>query len=77
MHIPRDSWATRLYVQTKSFRRLVDLGGRNESDTANRYWSIAPKDPGDRLLKHGWNFRDDVGEPVRFGEPAIVRKHRK
>lgn len=70
----RHTWATWFYAQTKDFRRLIDLGGWNKSDTANRYCKVAPKDLGNRLLQHGWDFREDVGEPVRYGELVTVRK---
>ena len=70
----RHTWATWFYAQTKDFRRLVDLGGWNKSDTANRYCKVAPKDLGNRLLRHGWDFREDVGGPVKFGELVTVRK---
>lgn len=70
----RHTWATWFYAQTKDFRRLIDLGGWNKSDTANRYCKVAPKDLGNRLLQHGWDFREDVGEPVKFGELVIVGK---
>ncbi|WP_422828499.1 tyrosine-type recombinase/integrase [Thalassococcus sp. BH17M4-6] len=70
----RHTWATWFYAQTKDFRRLVDLGGWNKSDTANRYCKVAPKDLGNRLLQHGCDFREDVGGPVRYGELVTVRK---
>ncbi|WP_281968662.1 tyrosine-type recombinase/integrase [Roseovarius nanhaiticus] len=70
----RHTWATWFYAQTKDFRRLVDLGGWNKSDTANRYCKVAPKDLGNRLLQHGWDFREDVGDPVKFGELVTIRK---
>jgi integrase len=60
----RHTWATWFYAQTKDFRRLVDLGGWNKADTANRYCKVAPKDLGNRLLQHGWDFREDIGPPV-------------
>jgi integrase len=70
----RHTWATWFYAQTKDFRRLIDLGGWNKSDTANRYCKVAPKDLGNRLLQHGWDFREDVGQPVKYGELVTVRK---
>ncbi|WP_106745059.1 tyrosine-type recombinase/integrase [Yoonia maritima] len=70
----RHTWATWYYSQTKDFRRLVDLGGWNKSDTANRYCKVAPKDLGNRLLQHGWDFREDVGAPVKFGELITIGK---
>lgn len=56
-HILRHTWATWFYAQTKDFGGLMDLGGWKKADMANRYRKIAPADLGDRLLKHGWDFR--------------------
>ncbi|QPZ91569.1 tyrosine-type recombinase/integrase [Thioclava electrotropha] len=70
----RHTWATWFYAQTKDFRRLVDLGGWNKSDTANRYCKVAPKDLGNRLLQHGWDFREDIGGPVKYGELVTIRR---
>ena len=70
----RHTWVTWFYAQTKDFRRLVDLGGWNKADTATRYCIVAPKDFGNRLLQQGWDFREDVGGPVQFGELVTVKK---
>ena len=64
----RHTWATWFYAQTKDWGALLDHGGWNRSETANRYRKIAPADLGHRLLAHGWDFRRDFGPPVRFGE---------
>lgn len=69
------SWATLRYAQTKDWDALLDQGGWNLSDTANRYRRIAPGALGRRLLSHGWNFRDDPGETVQSGELVSLRIH--
>jgi IS5 family transposase len=52
-------------------RQTVTPGNAHDS-TANRYRKIAPSDLGIRLLAHGWDFREDECEPVRFGELVTV-----
>ncbi len=69
----RHTWATWFYSQTKDWGGLLDQGGWNRADTANRYLKIAPGDLGQRLLAHGWDFREEVGAPVRFGERVSLR----
>lgn len=66
----RHSW---MYAMTKDWGDLLDQGGWNRSDTANRYRKITPDDLGHRLLAHGWDFRRDPGPPVRFGEKVSLR----
>jgi len=61
------------YSQTKDWGDLLDQGGWNRSDTANRYRKITPDDLGHRLLEHGWDFRRNPGAPVRFGEKVSLR----
>jgi integrase len=68
----RHSWATWSFQQTKNWGALLDQGGWNRADTANRYRKIAPSDLGNRLLAHGWDFREDEDAPVRFGELVTV-----
>lgn len=68
----RHTWATWFYAQTKDWGALLDQGGWNRSDTANRYRKIAPADLGNRLLAHGWDFRRHPGPPVRFGALVSV-----
>jgi integrase len=68
----RHSWCTWRFQQTKNWGALLDQGGWNRADTANRYRKIAPSDLGNRLLAHGWDFREDECEPVRFGELVTV-----
>lgn len=68
----RHTWATWFYSQTKDWGGLLDHGGWNRADTANRYRKIAPSDLGNRLLAHGWDFRRYPGDPVRFGELVSV-----
>jgi len=69
----RHTWATWFYAQTKDWGALLDNGGWNRADTANRYRKIAPADLGNKLLAHGWDFRRHPGQPVRFGEYVSVR----
>lgn len=68
----RHTWATWFYAQTKDWAALLDQGGWNRSDTANRYRKIAPADLGNRLLAYGWDFRRHPGPPVRFGSLVSV-----
>lgn len=68
----RHTWATWFYAQTKDWGALLDHGGWNRSDTANRYRKIAPADLGNRLLAHGWDFRRHAGPPVRFGSMVSI-----
>lgn len=68
----RHTWATWFYAQTKDWGALLDQGGWNRSDTANRYRKIAPSDLGNRLLAHGWDFRRNPGPPVKFGSLVSV-----
>lgn len=70
----RHTWATWFYAQTKDWGSLLDQGGWNRSDTANRYRKIAPSDLGNRLLAHGWDFRREPGKRVRFGELVSVSR---
>ena len=68
----RHTWATWYYAQTKDWGALLDHGGWNRSDTANRYRKIFPSDLGNRLLAHGWDFRKSSGPPVKFGALVSV-----
>lgn len=68
----RHTWATWFYAQTKDWASLLDQGGWNRSDTANRYRKIAPADLGNRLLAHGWDFRRHPGPPVKFGSLVSI-----
>lgn len=52
----RHTWATWFYAQTRDFAALMDLGGWEKADTANRYRKAAPDDLDERLLAHGWDF---------------------
>ena len=70
----RHTWATWHYSMCKDWGRLLDEGGWNRSDTANRYRKIAPSDLPERLLAHGWEFREEDGRPVCFGEFVSVRR---
>ena len=51
----RHSWATWHAAQVKDWAALLDQGGWNRADTANRYRKVAPADLGHRLLAHGWD----------------------
>lgn len=53
----RHTWATWFYAQTRDFGALMDLGGWDKADTANRYRKLAPDDLAERLLAMGWDFR--------------------
>lgn len=68
----RHTWATWFYAQTKDWGALLDHGGWNRSDTANRYRKIAPSDLGNQLLAYGWDFRRNPGPAVKFGELISV-----
>lgn len=58
-HVLRHTWATWFYAQTRDFGALMDLGGWQKADMANRYRKIAPADLAARLLAHGWDFADE------------------
>ena len=55
-HVLRHTWATWYYAATRDFGGLLDLGGWQKSDMAQRYRKIAPADLAERLLAHGWDF---------------------
>ncbi|KAA9008100.1 tyrosine-type recombinase/integrase [Histidinibacterium aquaticum] len=57
-HVLRHTWATWFYSQTRDFGALMDLGGWDRADTANRYRKLAPDDLARRLLAHGWDFQE-------------------
>lgn len=56
-HVLRHTWATWFYAQTRDFGDLMDLGGWQKADMANRYRKLAPADLGERLAGLGWDFR--------------------
>lgn len=70
-HVLRHTWATWYYAATRDFGGLMDLGGWQKADMANRYRKLAPDDLAQRLLDHGWDFRPDGQDMV---EPARVAK---
>lgn len=72
-YVLRHSWASWRFSMTKDWGALLDQGGWNRSDTANRYRKITPADLGHRLLEHGWDFRQNYGDPVKFGEKVSLR----
>lgn len=72
-YVLRHTWATFFYAQTKDWAALLDQGGWNRSDTANRYRKIAPADLGTKLLSYGWDYRISEGPPVKFGELIQLR----
>lgn len=55
-HVLRHTWATWFYAQTKDFGGLLDLGGWQKADMAQRYRKIAPSDLAGRLRRAGWDF---------------------
>lgn len=55
-HSLRHTWATWYYSATKDFGGLLDKGGWQKSDMAQRYRKIAPADLPGRLLDYGWDF---------------------
>ncbi|HBB81975.1 MAG TPA: integrase [Sulfitobacter sp.] len=71
-HVLRHTWATWYYAATRDFGGLVDLGGWKRADVANIYRKLAPGDLADRLLAHGWDFRD-LGR-VRSSEARQARE---
>lgn len=74
-HILRHTWATWFYAQTKDFGGLMDLGGWKKADMANRYRKIAPADLGERLLTHGWDFRQTpLPFPQAYQNPLWVAR---
>jgi integrase len=72
-HVLRHTWATWYYAQTRDFGGLMDLGGWSKADMANRYRKLAPDDLADRLLAHGWDFRQKSGKssPEKNKTPSI------
>lgn len=55
-HVLRHTWATWYYAQTRDFGGLMDLGGWQKADMANRYRKQAPDDLPERLEAFGWDF---------------------
>ncbi len=72
-HVLRHTWATWYYAQTRDFGGLMDLGGWAKSEMANRYRKIAPDDLADRLLEHGWDFRQKSGNIELDSRLRIVK----
>ncbi|MEH6834832.1 site-specific integrase [Falsihalocynthiibacter arcticus] len=81
-HTLRHTWATWFYAQTKDFGGLLDLGGWQKADMAQRYRKIAPGDLPERLVRAGWDFtelgqiRAVIGQPearpvARPGQPSL------
>jgi len=68
-HSLRHTWATWFYSATKDFGGLLDKGGWQKSDMANRYRKIAPADLAGRLRDHGWDF-DPAPQPTPAQTPA-------
>lgn len=68
----RHTWATWFYAQTRDFGALMDLGGWDKADTANRYRKTAPDDLAERLLAHGWDFRSEWQR--RVNTPRTVQQ---
>lgn len=57
-HSLRHTWATWYYAATRDFGGLLDKGGWQKPDMAQRYRKIAPADLAQRLEAHGWIFDD-------------------
>lgn len=74
-YVLRHTWATYFYAQTKDWAGLLDQGGWNRSDTANRYRKVAPADLGHVLLRYGWDFRPERHAAVKFGELVALTKY--
>lgn len=75
-YVLRHTWATYFYAQTKDWGALLDQGGWNRSDTANRYRKIAPADLGHTLLRYGWDYRIKPGPSVKFGDLVQLTDHK-
>jgi integrase len=71
-YVLRHTWATWFYAQTRDFGTLMDLGGWDKADTANRYRKLAPDDLSERLFAHGWDFRPQVTRQVAESHLALV-----
>jgi integrase len=69
-HVLRHTWATWFYAQTRDFGGLMDCGGWQKADMANRYRKLAPADLGARLQARGWDFRADTKPAQAAGEPV-------
>lgn len=77
-HVLRHTWATWYYAQTLDFGGLLDLGGWDKADTANRYRKIAPDDLPDRLRAHGWIFgKVSANTPAALPQVVDLSKHSK
>lgn len=69
-HTLRHTWATWYYAATRDFGGLLDLGGWQKADMAQRYRKIAPANLAFDLLKHGWDFTSlDTRPTDRAGIP--------
>jgi integrase len=57
----RHSWATYFSVHNRDHDLLLDRGGWADTKTARIYRKQAPSDLEQRLLDHGWDFRQESG----------------
>lgn len=74
-HVLRHTWATWFHGQTRDFAGLMDQGGWARETMANRYRHIAPADLSSRLLRRGWDFREQIVScEIRAADPQEVRK---
>lgn len=73
-HTLRHTWATWYYAQTRDFGGLMDLGGWEKADMANRYRKLAPDDLGETLYRHGWDFGQESGQLKIADSLAVVSK---
>jgi len=60
-HTLRHTWATWFYAQTRDFGGLLDLGGWQKADMANRYRKAPPEDLGAKLHRYNWDFTRGQG----------------
>jgi len=75
-HVLRHTWATWYYAQTKDFGGLLDLGGWQKADMAQRYRKIAPANLAAQLFDLGWDFtalgdRAGLGDHARAKAPPL------
>lgn len=72
-HVLRHTWATWFYAATHDFGGLLDIGGWQNADMAQRYRKIAPADLPARLADHGWDFNDLRRQPAPAPQPGFLR----
>lgn len=70
----RHSWATWYEAQTRDFGGLMDRGGWAKPAMAMRYRKLAPPDLAERLLDHGWDFREPGRHSPLGSDAARLRR---